>query len=388
MAKVYHLLDEAEVFSERNGGAISRWAANVLRDGAEIIICPSYDSSWGFPVERIYQLPNWSLTDPVHPILYRLPWILQKPIYLEVFRALLDKVQKGDVVYVHNRPECASVLSTVAQKHGIHIVLHMHNSHLLRANRGQLKALKKTLIVFCSEFLRREVNAALPGYFDKTHVVYNGADDRKFQFIERSSDAVPTVVFTGRLVPYKGVHVLLEAMRILEKRGTRVKCTIAGGSGFGNSRTTRYVRKLHRLKPANTEMVGYKSGDALAEILRTSDIFCCPSIWNDPFPLAPLEAMATGLPVVASDTGGLPETLAYGGGIMVPPKNPMALADALEKLVNNAPLRRKMGDEARAAFKNHYLWQNVRKQYQAAILDYYREVSDEMGASEETWQTT
>ena len=50
MSRIYHLLDEGEAFSEFSGGAISRWAANVLRDGNETIICPSFDGSWGFPL--------------------------------------------------------------------------------------------------------------------------------------------------------------------------------------------------------------------------------------------------------------------------------------------------------------------------------------------------
>ena len=49
MAEIYHMLDEAEPFSEFRGGAISRWVANVLRDGDEKVICQSFDDSWGYP---------------------------------------------------------------------------------------------------------------------------------------------------------------------------------------------------------------------------------------------------------------------------------------------------------------------------------------------------
>lgn len=369
MATIYHLLDEAEIFSERDGGAVSRWAANVLRDGREIVICPSYDSSWGFPEERIYQLPNWSLTDPIHPVLYRIPWQLQKLSYLAIFRDLLEKLERGDTIYVHNRPESASVLATVASKRGIRIILHMHNSHLIRANRGQLDALRNTPIVFCSGFLRTEAQAALPNYFKKTYVVYNGADDAKYGFVERSHNLTPTVIYTGRLVPYKGVHVLIEAMRIMERWGVGVRCKILGGSGFGNRRTTRYTRALHRMRPDNTELLGYRVGREIAEELQVADIFCCPSIWNDPFPLAPLEAMATGLPIVASCTGGLREMLAYGGGILVPPNSPELLAKALCVVIGDLSLRRKLGAEARAAFTDHFLWSNVRAQYEQVLRD-------------------
>jgi len=360
---IYHLLDPKEVFSDRDGGAISRWAANVLRDGAEIVICPSFDSSWKFPSERIYRLPNWSLTGPVHPLLYRMPWFMQKTVYLRVFRTLLQKLKPDDILYIHNQPECASVLATVADERGFKLVLHMHNSHLIRSNRGQLAALKKTPIVFCSEFLRKEAHSALPSHFDNTHVVYNGADINKFRGEERRSNSVPEIIWTGRLVPYKGVHVLLDAMRILKNKGVAVTCKIVGGSGFGDRKPTRYIRKLRRMRPSNTEFLGYVSGDGLAELLRRADIFCCPSIWNDPFPLAPLEAMATGLPVVASSRGGLQEMLAYGGGILVPANNAQVLGAALQKLVEDEPYREKLAESARASFLEHFLWSNVRAQY-------------------------
>jgi spore coat protein SA len=374
MTTVYHLLDEAEVFSERDGGAISRWAANVLRDGKEIVICPSFDSSWDFPVERIYQLPHWSLTDPIHPVLYRIPWIMQKYAYLFVFRSLLEKMRQGDVLYVHNRPESAAALASVAAHYGVQVVLHMHNSHLLRANRGQLNALRETPIVFCSEFLRKEVQAALPDHFKSTHVVYNGADARKFRAAKREQHSIPTIIYTGRLVPYKGIHVLLEAMRILERHGVRAICKIVGGATFGNSRPTRYVRSLKRQQPGNTEFVGYVTGDALADLLRGADIFCCPSIWNDPFPLAPLEAMATGLPIVASNTGGLGEMLAYGGGILVPPNDPEELAAALERLVKDVAYREDLSGEALVSFNKHFFWAEVRDQYERVVRELYYQV--------------
>jgi spore coat protein SA len=367
MATVYHLLDESEPFSERNGGALSRWTANVLRDGTEVVICPSYDATWSFPEERIYQLPYWNVVDRIHPAIYRMPWSWQKVFYRRVFHTLLRKLRAGDILYIHNRPESAAVFSTIADQHGIRIVLHMQNSLLLRANHGQLEALRKTPIVFCSEFLRQEALAAFPNHFEHTHVVYNGADANKFRPVNREATSTPTVIFTGRLVHYKGVHVLLEAMRMLEGAGSRVKCKILGGSAFGKSRPTRYIRNLHRLAPSNTELTGYTVGNALADALRKADIFCCPSIWDDPFPLAPLEAMATGLPVVASQTGGIREALAHGGGILVPPNNPQALAAAIEKLVKDATYRQELGAQARNSFRNHFLWNNIRGQYEQVI---------------------
>jgi glycosyltransferase involved in cell wall biosynthesis len=159
-------------------------------------------------------------------------------------------LHRGDLLYVHNRPECAAVLAEVAERRGFRLVLHMHNSHLIRANRWQLAAMRNIPVVLCSEFLRSELNTALPHRFQSTSVIYNGADDTKFYPEQRSDTRVPQVIFTGRLVPYKGAHVLLEAMRTLQRRGVAAECKIVGGSNFGdNSRRTGYVKKLAQMMP-------------------------------------------------------------------------------------------------------------------------------------------
>lgn len=371
---IYHLLDEAEPFSEFAGGAISRWAANVLRDGSEVVVCPSSDQSWGYPEERVYCLPQWERTQyPTHALLYRLPWALQRPVYRKILAELMDRLQPGDVLYVHNRPECAGPLAEIAERRGIQLVLHMHNSLLLRANRGQIDALRNVPIVFCSEFLRAEAASAYPNHFQRTFRVYNGADHDKFfaaeDSLRRDKDHVPTILFSGRIVPIKGVHVLVDAMRLLAERNVRVKCRIVGAAGFGSVRRSRYLRRLEQVCPANTEFVGYLGGQQLAAALRSADVFCAPSVWDDPFPLAPLEAMASGLPVVASRAGGIPEALGYGGGMLVKQNDAIALADVLEELVGNPELRARLGSEALAAVRGNFLWTHVREQYNGVMQE-------------------
>jgi glycosyltransferase involved in cell wall biosynthesis len=77
--------------------------------------------------------------------------------------------------------------------------------------------------------------------------------------------------------------------------------------------------------------------------------------------------MASGLPVVAAKMGGIPEALAYGGGILVPPNDEEALAAALQQLVEDVPLRERLGREALQAFREHFVWDNVRNQYGSVI---------------------
>ncbi len=110
-------------------------------------------------------------------------------------------------------------------------------------------------------------------------------------------------------------------------------------------------------------------------MLRNASIFSCPSIWNDPFPLAPLEAMATGLPVVASNVGGIPEALVYGGGLLVPPNNPEALAEALKKLIEDPAQREEMGKKGHASYLNYFVWDKVRDQYEVVIDELPKEAA-------------
>lgn len=366
MSHIFHLLDEAEPFSEFSGGAISRWVANVVRGGKETVICPSFDNSWGYPEERLFRLPYWDRCNQVHPALYRSPWTMQRAIYLRVLRPVVEKLKRGDILYIHNRPEIADVLREAAQQRGFHLALHMHNSLLHPFTRKHIPALRDIPVVFCSRFLRNEAVAAYPS-LQRTHVVYNGADSDKFRAGIRTRKPVPQIIFAGRLVPYKGAHVLMDAMRILERKGVSARCTIVGGSAFGKSRYTSYMKKLERTRPGNTELVGYRAGSEFADLLRDADIFCCPSIWNDPFPMACLEAMSSGLPVVASRIGGIPEQLAHGGGRLVAPDDEEELASVLQQLIDDDSYRERLAVEALEASRNHFLWANTGEQYQACL---------------------
>jgi glycosyltransferase involved in cell wall biosynthesis len=93
------------------------------------------------------------------------------------------------------------------------------------------------------------------------------------------------------------------------------------------------MRKLFKTKPSNVEFKGYRSAKDIGEEYRAADILCCPSIWQEPFGNVLIEAMACGIPVVATRVGGIPEIAAEGGVQLVEPNSAVELANALQKLI-------------------------------------------------------
>jgi len=111
--------------------------------------------------------------------------------------------------------------------------------------------------------------------------------------------------------------------------------------------------------------IGWHTIEKVREFYQRADICCVPSIWEEPFGLVAVEAMATGRPCVVSDVGGLQDIVVHGEtGLIFKRDHPDALADALRVLLNDEALRRRMGEAGRKRVEARYTWERV-------ILDHY-----------------
>lgn len=150
------------------------------------------------------------------------------------------------------------------------------------------------------------------------------------------------VLFVGRLVATKGADVLLRALATLPGRSAVV-------AGEGPERLP-LERLAHDLGIADrVSFPGSVSPERRGELLAQARVFALPSLWSEPFGIAGLEALAAGVPVVASDAGGIPTWLPDGepGGARVRRGDVGALAAALERLLGDEPLRVEAGQAAR-----------------------------------------
>ncbi len=367
---IYHLFDEREIFSEFEGGAISRWAANVLRHQPDThIVCSKADDSWGFTPERIHVAPRLSRYMNYRARRFYPVW-LNRFLLGRLYGKDLPAFRPGDVVWVHGQPAIAAALLPRIKAAKAKLVLHLHGSAFLTHAAGLLKYVARgaDLLVFCSQFLEREAKGRFP-HLERTTVLYNGADGRLFHPHPDGTRTGPPIeiLFASRLVPEKGAHVLLEAMRLLAHQQAPVHAVICGAAFFGGSAPTPYVHSLQQDVPANVTFVGYEHGQTLAERFRASDLFCLPATYEDPFPLVTLEAMASGLPVVASATGGIPEAFRAGGGKLIAPNDARLLADTLLHLAQDPSQRRLLAEEARRSFEQSFSWATIEARYSTLL---------------------
>jgi len=172
---------------------------------------------------------------------------------------------------------------------------------------------------------------------------------------QRPSDARLAVGTMSRLSPEKGLEYLLRATALLRDRGTDVDVVVAGeGPSRDELKALATALKLDE----RVTFPGEVGHEDVPGVLAGLDIFAMPSTWEG-FGVSALEASAMKLPVVASDIHGIPDVAIDGEtGLLVPPADPAALADAIERLARDEGLRQRMGEAGRAYVAREYRWED------------------------------
>ena len=155
----------------------------------------------------------------------------------------------------------------------------------------------------------------------------------------READTPVVVGTLGLMIPRKGTDLFVAMAHLLRERGTPVELRVAGGMEPSYLRQWA-LDQIAAGEPLGVQFVGHVD-DGMREVAGW-DVMVMPSR-ADPFPLSVLEAMALGVPVVGADVDGISEQLADGGGMLVPPEDPVALADAVEALARDPQRRAELG---------------------------------------------
>jgi spore coat protein SA len=294
--------------------------------------------------------------------------------------------QRCDVVHIHNYAQFAPVI----RRHNpeARIVLHMHCEWLTQIDRRAIAERMRSIdrVVGCSDYLTGTIRKAFPEVADRCHTVHNGVNVQHFSpaGIPAQSDGKKdqTVLFVGRVSPEKGVHVLVDAFRqvLAERPNTRLE--IVGPLGAAPAEFIvgctddpkvkelepmyqgDYAASLQRALPgemsAKVSFVGPVPYLDLLNRYRSADVFVFPSVWNEPFGLPVVEAMACGVPVVATRSGGIMEIVREGeSGLLVERGDSKALAGALLRVLSDGALRSKLGEAGARRAREIFAWERV-----------------------------
>ncbi len=169
------------------------------------------------------------------------------------------------------------------------------------------------------------------------------------------------IATVGRLVQRKGVGTVIEALAAVVERGFDVELVVVGGAGSPDDPEFSRLRRIAESVGVSDRVVlrGQMAQSELPAVMRSSDLVVCAP-WYEPFGIVPLEAMACGVPVVASSVGGLIDSVVSGTtGTHVPPRDPAAIAEAVSELLTNPEQRAAYGRAGRRRMTDRYSWDRV-----------------------------
>lgn len=207
----------------------------------------------------------------------------------------------------------------------------------------------------------------------KVHLVYHGIDLSAFPpaALAEPAQDLPLILSVGRLVPKKGMTDLIEACRLLRDRGVPFRCAIVGQGPLRND----LEQRVGELQLGNeVQFLGAMAHDRLIRFYGEASMFAlaCHVTEDgdrDGIPNVIVEAMATGLAVVSTQVSGIPELVDHGrNGILVPPRDPAGMADALQRLIEQPALRNRIGQAARDSIEGRFECWETAKEVRSLLL--------------------
>lgn len=206
------------------------------------------------------------------------------------------------------------------------------------------KVVKKEQILICP-------NGIPPLAIDNAQLI---VDNDSGENSKLSTPSKARLLFLSNLIPSKGVYVLLDACKVLKEKGLQFVCDFVGGESKEIDRTIFETAVKERGLEGIVLYQGPKYGDEKEAYWNRADIFVQPT-YEDCFPLTIVEAMQHSKSVVSTDEGAVPDLVKDGeNGFVCERKDSLSLAVALEKLIKDPNLRRRMGERGYQRYKEHY----------------------------------
>jgi glycosyltransferase involved in cell wall biosynthesis len=343
----------------------------------------------------------------------RPPYINSPLYYREYFMQVARELHEHpvDVLHFPQQLQFAAHFKRAIPK--AKIVLHMHQDELAQLDYNLLRRQLANIdaVVTVSDFVTDRARARFPELAAKMHTIGNGVDVGRFiPDPKRDANAAPRqLLFVGRISPDKGVHLLAEAFDRVAREQPDLQLTLVGKVGmlpfdlvslllnddaaaldslrpfYGRStwawltkevlgQKKSYKHQLEaRLSPQVAQRVRFVSNvslEELASLYSQADLLVLPSIWRESYGLPVAESMACGVPVLASDCGGVPELVDEGvTGLLVPRLNVDALTEAMRRMLSDSGRLRVMGQASRVRAERLLTWDRSAQRLERVYLD-------------------
>ena len=274
----------------------------------------------------------------------------------------------SSIIEVHNRPYLIEYIKSRLKLSHV-LTLFLHNDPLemkgSRTIKERLNLISSTDKIYCvSKYIKNRFLEGISDDEKKVVVLYNGVNRN----IKKPPKKKKIIIFVGRIVPEKGVHLFKDAIKEIYELTDKWKFMIIGSPKLGIKNFDNFSKKIkidfEHLGP-RAKMIGFVNATRIHKIMQESSIIVIPSIWNEPFGLVAAEAMSNGLAIISSKVGGLSEIIG-NNGILINDIDAKKISNSLLDLITNDKLLEKYQKKSWNNF-------NLYSQKISLVLDRHRE---------------
>ena len=339
---------------------------------------PPYEEMDGIKVYR-------ASTELGHPNF--LTWVLLFNHFLAKRMADVSQSVDFDVIHVH---DWLAAFSGISFKHYMKkpMVLTVHSTEVGRAqglsspDSFSINGIEwwatyeADRVIVCSQSMKNEICGHFNLPLDKVDVIPNAIDPTKYQTsVDRGAVrqrygvgyGEKLILCVGRLVPQKGIEYFIRAIPHIAKRYPEAKFIIVGE---GWSRDILEAEARASGQGRKIQFTGFASDKEVIDLMTSADVLVVPSVY-EPFGIVALEGMTTGVPVVASQVGGLSEVIEHDRtGLFVYPRSPESIAWGIDRILSDPDHAKWLTENAKDILNKDYSWEAVAMK----TVDVYRKV--------------
>lgn len=329
--------------------------------------------------------------ETIGDVQYIRPSVKSKKQYWNKVKRHIRK-SRPHFIQIENRPRYAYLIKK--QFPHIPVFLTLHSLTFVSPpyiKQGRLQKYLKRIdgIVVNSLDMKKQMVKRVPSISHKITVIYLGVDEQAFcsrwtdqgqqmkQMLKQQLGYgdQPIVLFVGRLIKQKGIHVVLHALPEMIEQNPNMILVIIGSPFYGKQTMTPYVKEIHRIGnryPQHVRFIPYVPHDELPKWYCAAELMVVPTQTHEAFGLVNVEAMSSGLPIIASHLGGMPEIIEDGhtGSFITDPAQPHLWAKQINQWLADTSQLKRMGMYARERVESQFTWHHTAERWRKLYLKY------------------